>query len=218
MLTFFLIVVSLWLLLILVATWLDIRQRLNSSPKKSPSKNATKSGLSGLSLIDNFRILTTLEDKQEKQRDMYQLFEWLRGLGHINVLFFHYLGVLLAREHQGELAKENPPFVGFFFGFFIKLTFVGFFTLNGIASGKWFFRMFQTKKSTNKLVLRFFFERFIMFAPVYYLFIVFYLVYVKHWVPQRFYDPVVVDNCNDSLFANLLFVSNFVGVEKIVSN
>ena len=212
MLIFFLVIISAWTILILFATFQDIRQRLNPEIKSSR--------LSGLSLIDNFKILTKIDDKKEKHQDKYQLFDYWRGHGHVSMLIFHYLGVLLARENQGELAKENPPFVGFFFGFFIKATFSVFFTLNGIAAGKWFFRMFKSKTtpSTTKLILRFFFERFIMFAPIFYLFIVFYLVYVKYWIPERFYDDIVVNNCYDSFITNLLFASNFISTEKIVNH
>ena len=147
-------------------------------------------------------------------KDPNALFHGIRVLCQIYILCIHWNTlVLFVYRHTTfvHAIVSFPPSKYLTTSLLLRLIFVIFFLLSGIASGKWFFRHFETNRfETNlRLISRFFLERFLMIGPFYYIFLFSYLFYVKYMVSETMSDQNVEIICSEAIVPNMLFIKNF---------
>ena len=212
MLTLFLVFISLWFFIVNLVTILDLTNQLNPYYRK----------LSYFSLVKNFKIITYLADEKENKSEVHKnggkLFDGIRGVCHLIILSFHFLSLVFMPNEANDSLIEMPSPVINLISFLGRFCFVTFFLMNGVASAKWFCQKFKggKVKSTKQLIIRFFIERIGGFSPIYYFFLWFFLVYVQYFITDQSYDPIVAQNCMDSVVPNMLFISNLICTDIMV--
>ena len=198
--------IVLFLLIDLLATVLDL---FNLIDKNKPIIN--------FSILKNFVSIFPKQKTNISSKNGFKdpnvLFAGIRVLCQIYILFIHWNTlILLVYRHTTIIHVISSFAAAKYFGTSVlRLTFVIFFLFSGIASGKWFFRHFQTNRfeSNLRLILRFFLERYLMIGPFYYIFLFSYLFYVKYLVTETISDKNVEKICSDAIIPNMLFIKTF---------
>ena len=185
--------------------------------------------IQGNNPLINFSVLKNIQSFIPKRittnsdsfRDPSPIFDSSRVFWAINVILVHY-GMILTTESlrmKYHTEKQLNSQIVTLLTFYCRCGLLNFFMFNGIASGKWFFRQFKTNptQSMYKLMARFYLERFLSTAPMYYLFLFSFMFYIKFIITEDIVGHNMNNICSESLVSHLMFTMNFIQSDDLVS-
>ena len=201
-----------WCIFIIVVSVLDLLNLLNTKYRC-------------LSIVQNLKAFVPAATNQKNDNtDLCQFFAGLRNIiliftlfSHVPPVLFEFLGMDLNYNYKGVPMYH----VAMHFGSINMASMAStLFIMSGTASARWFFSYFKSNESISfkKLVLRYYFERVIYVTPFYYIFIFFYIYYIKNLVSDSMRDQEIEAICEKSVVPNMLFVANYMIPTDMVSN
>ena len=193
-----------WVSLITTATLLDWSSLLDQR-------------LKGFSVINNFNIIfksKTIDSNEDEKRNLdkfFNIFKILVAFGSVIVHFgFQF-------EDFDKSSIDNKIHLINYLSTLIARTFFYItYALSGVSSARWFFRALKRSVSWPKLVIRFYFGRLAVIAPLYYVIIIFVNFYLKYLTTDSMKDPLAERECRESVVSNMLFISNFSRPQRMV--
>ena len=141
---------------------------------------------------------------------MYQTFNGMRAIAHIYILILHY-GMNFHNDIKSVTYTLSVPFKHIFRSL-LMYSFVVFFVLNGITSGKIITNHLNKSSQNVKIAIKFYYQRLMMILPLVYIYYTSFYILVKLIFKNQMMKKVMFD----SLLANLLLISNIFNVESNV--
>ena len=187
----------------------------------------TKSSLIHFSVLKNIPAMipkANVQDHYSKSsksfRNPTELLDGIRQLLQVWVMANHFPGMVWTEDLMKMANNENnlQHFINYIFNIYSRAVLGYFFLINGITSGKYLFEQINSNKDQSffKLSARFCLERFLMVAPVFYLY--FYsTLYQVQFHAEQIHTQNMTNFCSDAIIPNMLFMSNFVHLNEPVS-
>ena len=161
-------------------------------PKRRVEQNSkhTKAFLNPADLVDGVR----------------QLWQIVLLITHFPMMIWPY-DILKIMNNKDNLQY----FINCFFNIYSRTGLGCFFMINGIASGKYLLHQITRNKNESflRLCTRFYLERFLMIAPIFYLYFLACL-YQFQFVADRLGLTNITNVCSDAIVPNMLFLMNFL--------
>ena len=134
----------------------------------------------------------------------------LRIIAHIYLLIIHYF-LFFNSVFQFNFEQISIP-QRHLFHLSVTFSFIIFFVMSGIISGKWFTKQLKSNASILRISILFFWQRLLMIVPItyiyYFTFTMSNLFFFKH--------SQIKQMIMESLWPNLFFISNYISVGKNV--